>query len=35
MNLSPPNPNASPLEVLQHSHPIRLVTDPFADNVIH
>lgn len=31
MVLSPPNPYTSPLNLLQHSHPIRLVTDPFMD----
>ncbi|KAF8500873.1 hypothetical protein F5888DRAFT_1677101 [Russula emetica] len=31
MALSPPNQYTSPLNLLQHSHPIRLVTDPFMD----
>jgi hypothetical protein len=35
INLAPPNPYTSPLSFLQHSHPIRLVTDPFTDNVDH
>jgi len=33
MYLAPPNQFTSPLHVHQHSHPIRLVTDPFPDNV--
>jgi hypothetical protein len=31
MVLCPPNPYSSPLNLLQHSHPIRLVTDPYMD----
>jgi len=33
--LAPPNQYTSPLNPLQHSHPIRLVTDPFADSTEH
>ncbi|KAI9465384.1 hypothetical protein BJY52DRAFT_1243651 [Lactarius psammicola] len=33
--LAPPNQYTSPLNPLQHSHPIRLVTDSFADTTDH
>lgn len=33
--LAPPNQYTSPLNPLQHSHPIRLVTEPFADSADH
>ena len=35
VSLAPPNQYASPLNPLQHSHPIRLVTEPFADSTGH
>ncbi|KAI0304315.1 hypothetical protein B0F90DRAFT_1809172 [Multifurca ochricompacta] len=35
VHLAPPNQYTSQLGVLQHSHPIRLVTDSFMDNVDH
>jgi hypothetical protein len=33
LTLTPPNPENSPLMEHQHAHPIRLVTDPWVDDL--